>query len=91
MVCDAIRTVSLSTKEKYMNLLPGFGGPSAPPPAPPPPTREDPAIAEAKKRLRSTELQRKGRRAAILTSGNGLDDSTLGVAQPKAGATTLGG
>jgi len=75
-----------------MTLLPGFsGGPSAPPPAPPPPTREDPAIAEAKDKLRRSELTRKGRRAAVLTSGNGLDDSSLGVAQPKAGAVMFGG
>tara|TARA_R110002124_G_scaffold226616_2_gene391829 strand:+ start:187 stop:414 length:228 start_codon:yes stop_codon:yes gene_type:complete len=75
-----------------MTLLPGFGGgPSPPAAAPPPPTREDPAIQEAKNKLRRSELTRKGRRAAILTSGNGLDDSSLGVAQPKAGAKMLGG
>lgn len=75
-----------------MMLLPGFGGgPSMPPPVAPPPTREDPAIQEAKDKLRRSELSRKGRRAAILTSGSGVDDSTLGVAQPKAGAVTLGG
>lgn len=69
-----------------------FGGsPKIPPPPPPPPTRADPAIAESRKKLRASELRRKGRRATIITGGAGV----LGEApliQPQAsGAQLLGG
>ena len=71
-----------------------FGGaktPALPPAPPPPPTRDDPAIAESRKKLRASELRRKGRRASIITGGAGV----LGEApliQPQArGAQLLGG
>ena len=68
--------------------LPGFGGaPSMPPPPPPPPTREDPAIADAKKKLRMSERQRQGRRASILTPPEG-ELGAVNVDRP--GATVLG-
>jgi hypothetical protein len=69
--------------------LPGFGGgPSMPAPPPPPPTREDPAIADAKKQLRMSEAQRRGRRASILTPPEDqLGATTL---DRPSGATTLG-
>ena len=58
---------------------------------PPPPKRDDPAIAESRKKLRASELRRKGRRASIITGGAGV----LGEApliQPQArGAQLLGG
>lgn len=72
-----------------------FGGgsrsPSLPPPPPPLPKRDDPAIAESKKKLRASELRRKGRRSFILTGGRGvLGEAPL--AQPQAGgAQLLGG
>jgi hypothetical protein len=44
----------------------GGGGSPAIQPAPPVPTREDPAIAEAKKKARLAEQKRKGRAAAII-------------------------
>lgn len=70
-------------------LFPGFGGgPSAPPPLPPVPTREDPAIAEAKERLRLAERRRSGRRASNLTGSQ----ETLGnsvVARPSANTSQL--
>ena len=77
--------------ERRFKFLVGGGGPSLPPPPPPPPTRDDPAIAEARKKLRASELRRKGRRATIITGGAGV----LGEApliQPQArGAQLLGG
>jgi hypothetical protein len=47
------------------------------PPAVAPPTREDPEIDEAKRRLRLSERNRRGRRSTILTGGQGV----LGDAQ----------
>lgn len=73
------------------NLLPGFGGGApAPAPLPPLPTQDDPAIAEARKIQRTSELRRKGRRASILTSGRGVEDE-LGTAanRPQARAAKL--
>ena len=55
------------------------------PPPPPSPTREDPAIAEARKKLRSSELRRRGRAATILTSGRGVLGA-VGVDRPEATA-----
>ena len=71
--------------------LPGFGGPpSMPAAAPPPPTREDPAIEDAKKKLRLSEAQRRGRKASILTPpGDELGAAT--VDRPTALSGTLGG
>ena len=73
--------------------LPGFApkGPSLPPPPPAPPARDDPAIVEAKKKLRLAELQRKGRAATILAP----EEAKLGnppVERPEArgGAALLG-
>ena len=58
---------------------------------PPPPKRDDPAIAESRKKLRASELRRKGRRSTIVTGGEGV----LGEApliQPQArGAQLFGG
>lgn len=58
-----------------------FSPPQPPPPPPPPPvpTPDDPAIDEARQRLRKAELSRKGRRSTILTSG--LGDSTVAPAR----------
>ena len=70
--------------------LPGFGGAPAMPPPPPPPTRDDPAIAEAKKKLRLAEAQRRGRQASILTP----PEDELGAVntdRPTALSGTLGG
>ena len=44
----------------------GGGSPAPLPPPPPVPTRDDPAVVAARKKLRQSELQRKGRRASIL-------------------------
>ena len=73
-------------------MLPGFSPsrPRLPPPPPPPPQRDDPAIAEARKKLRASELRRKGRRATILTGGEGVL-GTAPLAQPRAGSQLLGG
>ncbi len=75
-----------------MQLLPGFGSsPPAVTPLPPLPTREDPAIAKAKEDQRSAELRRKGRRAAILTSGEGAEeteDQLAGIDRPRAYGST---
>lgn len=58
-----------------------------PPPATP--TREDPEIAAARKKARQEELKRRGRRATILTGGQGVTSEALG-STPLAGTTTLG-
>lgn len=74
-------------------IVPGFSssGPSLPARLPPPTTRDDPAIADAKKKLRASELRRKGRRASIITGGAGvLGEAPL--SQPQArGAQLFGG
>lgn len=67
----------------------GKKAPSMPPPPPAPPTREDPAIEDAKKRLRFSEMRRGGRKASILTPAEGLGDVT--VDRPTALSGTLGG
>ena len=64
--------------------------PALPPPPPPPPTPEDPAVVESKKKLRASELRRKGRRASIITGGEGVLGAAP-LAQPRAGSQTLGG
>lgn len=72
-----------------------FGGApkqAAPTPLAPLPTRADPEIAAAKKRQKTADKLRKGRRSSILTSSGGVDD-LLGtqVSRPEArGATLLG-
>ena len=61
---------------EYTCLFPGFSsGPKAPAPLPPPPERDDPSVDAARERLRLSEKRRKGRRAAILTSGRGAEDT----------------
>ena len=74
-------------------ILPGFSpkAPSLPPAPPPPPLRadpvkeiqEDPQVAEAKKKQRLADKQRRGRRATILTSGQGVLETTP-LSQPRA-------
>lgn len=81
---------------KFKAILSIFtGGPKipAPQPLPPPVTIADPAIADAKERLRKSELARKGRAASILTSGQGVTDELGTTDNPTArgGATVLGG
>ena len=63
--------------------------PPAPPPPPPAPTREDPAVAESKEKLRKAELQRKGRAATILTSGSGAEDDLGSISRPQARTSKL--
>ena len=71
--------------------LPGFGGAPSPPPAPPPPpTREDPAIAESKRKRRLTERLRRGRAASVKVGNDGLGAAP--VTRPEArSAQVLGG
>jgi hypothetical protein len=67
--------------------LPGFGGgASTPPPPSPPPERDDPRIAEAKNKLRQSELKRRGRRASILTKPE-EDLGEANISRPQASAT----
>jgi hypothetical protein len=72
--------------------MPGFSSsaPVAPAPLPPLPEREDPAVLEAREKLRLSEKRRKGRRASILTSGSGLDDELGIVQRPSAGRLYAG-
>lgn len=67
-----------------------FGGakPPTPPPPAPLPVREDPAVKEAERRERLATARRRGRRATILTSGQGTTDNAT-ITRPS-GKTTLG-
>lgn len=59
-----------------MFRLPGFGGSSpSPPPIAPAVTREDPAVSDAKRKLRLSELQRAGRAQTSLAP----DEDKLGT------------
>jgi len=71
-------------------ILPGFGGPdiAVPPPPPPVPTPEDPEVLEARRRQRAADLQRRGRASTILAEPK--TDALGNIAQPRAGALTLG-
>lgn len=73
--------------------LPGFGSsaPAAPAPLPPLPDREDPAVLEAREKLRLSEKRRRGRRASILTGGSGLDDELGFVYRPSASGISASG
>lgn len=59
------------------------------PSVPPPPTREDPSIAEAKRKQRQAELMRRGRRASVVTSSRGVEDELGTVNRPEARAAQL--
>ena len=78
-----------------MSFIFGGGGPSAPPPLPPLPTRADPAIAARRQAVKAAEAKRKGRRATLLTGGQGvaasdsLNRPTL-LTDEQAPKTTLG-
>lgn len=64
--------------------------PAPPPPPPPPPKRDDPEVVASRKKLRQSELRRKGRQASIITGGEGVLGSPP-LAQPAArGANILG-
>lgn len=69
-------------------ILPGFGNPkvSVPEASPPPPERTDPAVVEAKNRLRQSELRRRGRAATMLTTRD-EQLSPAPVKRPQASAT----
>ena len=72
-----------------MQILPGLGSPRTPDPVPVaiPPTREDPAIVEAKKKLRMSEQNRRGRASTIIAPSEGK----LGAASvTRPSATKLG-
>ena len=58
-------------------IFPGFSrGPSAPAALPPPPTTDDPSVTAAREKLRLSEKKRRGRRASVLTSSRGVQEST---------------
>ena len=65
--------------------------PALPPPPPPPPTREDPAVLEAREKLRMSEKRRRGRAASVIA---GKNEEALGeapIVRPEAtGAQVLG-
>jgi len=56
----------------------GGGKPKAPPPLPPLPTRADPEIEAARRRQKTANKLRKGRRSSILTSSSQGSDNILG-------------
>lgn len=67
-----------------------LSGSSDIPPLPPPPTRQDPAILDAMKKQKSSELARAGRRSTILTGGRGVQ-SPLGTTNRPMAKQFLGG
>ncbi len=67
-----------------MNPVPGFGGPSLPAAPAPVPTREDPALADARRKSAAATRKRKGRRAANLTGGDLDELGAAPVARPTA-------
>ena len=56
---------------------------------PPPPPADDSAIVAAKEKQRQADLRRRGRRASILTSPQGLEDQLGTVNRPRS-AQVLG-
>lgn len=60
---------------------------TVPPPPPAPPTRDDPAIAEARRRSRLSALRGRGRGSTIIA---GETTSRAPLSQPRAGAQLLG-
>lgn len=67
--------------------------PDKPPPAATPPKREDESVKIAGAQQRRAERLRRGRRASILTSGQGLEDELGILSRPEArgGSQLLGG
>lgn len=55
----------------------------------PAPVRTDPVIEEAADDVRSQELRRRGRRAAVMTSASGLEEELGVIARPEARAAAL--
>jgi hypothetical protein len=53
------------------------------------PTEDDPEVLAARERQRQAELRRRGRRAAILTGGQGVTDPLGVVNRPQARSATL--
>lgn len=66
-----------------------FSSPKPPPPPPPLPKLDDPAIEEARRKRRLSELKRSGRRSTILTGGAG-DITEANIEKPEL-RKTLGG
>ena len=74
-----------------MGGLFGGGSPSIPAAPPPPPRREDPSIVEARQKARLARGRRRGRRATLLTSSEGvLGDPVLNQPAARNGARLLG-
>ena len=57
--------------------FPGFTSSPKSETLPPPPTLDDPAVAAAKEKLRLSEKRRKGRRASVLSSGQGENTGVI--------------
>lgn len=83
---------------KALSAVGNIISPDIPPPPPPPPAAAADTGAQLEAegervRAETAERRRRGRRAAILTSGEGLSDDQLGnIQRPQArGATLLGG
>ncbi len=68
-----------------------FGGAKTPEPLPELPTREDPAIAAARKTQQSAERLRRGRKSSILTSSSGVQDDASILRPGARSAKLLGG
>ncbi|KKL97159.1 hypothetical protein LCGC14_1837290 [marine sediment metagenome] len=61
----------IETRGWCFNIF-GGGSPAAPAPLPPVPTFDDPAIEARRRKLKSAEARRRGRRSTQLTGGQGV-------------------
>lgn len=78
-------------KLRQVGKILGIDRGAPPPPVAPPslPQRDDPEIAQARKRQEEADRLRKGRRSAILTSARGVEGQLGSVNRPQARAAQL--
>jgi len=85
---STIRTL-FGIPESPTQILKGLK-PDKPKPLPPPPSREDPAVAGARKKQRLEAKARSGRRSTVLTGSRGVESKLGTVSKPRA-SELLGG
>lgn len=61
-----------------MSFLGGTKAPALPPEPPPPPAQNDPAVQDARARQLAADNKAKGRKATLLTGGEGVEAGNIG-------------